>query len=154
AGNILADGGLENRDEARSIFFFIELDDDLAVIELLQLRRDGKPEARAAAADKGGKRFQHRARLAVFAGMLAAIFFGRGAQSVFHFDRRLIGDEKRDVVGKPEIEKRKVLHVVREKLRLQLMSHESAENQKQQRGSKHFPAVLDGEFSHAEIKAA
>ena len=50
AGDVVGEGALEFADQFRRVVFVVDLDDDLRVVELLELRRDREPEARTAAA--------------------------------------------------------------------------------------------------------
>ena len=93
ARHALRNCGLKRSDQFRRVFFVVQFDDYLRVIQLLQLRRDRKPETRPASALKGRQRFQHRPRLPIFVRMLLPVFFRRGPHRVFHLGDRFVGHE-------------------------------------------------------------
>ena len=59
--------GCNLRMNCRRRFLVFQLDQNLGVVELLQLRRDGKPEARPAASHESRDVVKNRSRLSVFA---------------------------------------------------------------------------------------
>ena len=54
---------LQRRDQMRGVVFVFHLQNDLRVIELLEFRRNRRPETRPTSADKRRQRFQHFARV-------------------------------------------------------------------------------------------
>ncbi len=75
--------------------------------------------------------------------MVFAVFVGGGFDDLLDLQRGFVGGEERDVVGQPDVEERKVLHVVGEELRLELMGEESADDEEDEGAGEDEPAMID-----------
>ena len=143
ADDVFGERALEFADQFGRVVLVVDLDDDLRVVELLKLRRHREPEARSAAAFERRERVENLARAAVFVGMIFAIFFGGGFDDLLDLQGGFVGGEERDIVGQPDVEERKILDVVGEKLRFELVAEEAADDEEDEGTGEDEPAMID-----------
>src|SRR5580698_6477069 len=97
---------------------------------------------------------QDFAGAAIFVGMVFAVFFGGGFDDLLDLQNGFVGGEERDIVGEPDVEKRKILDIVGEELRFELMGEKAADNEKNKRAGEDQPAMIDGGGADAVVEAA
>src|SRR5579872_7385752 len=86
--------------------------------------------------------------------MVFAVFFGGGFDDLLNLENGFVGGEKGDVVGKPDVEERKILDVVGEKLCLELVGEEAADDEEDQRAGESQPAMIDRGGADAVVETA
>ena len=125
----------------RRRFLVTQLNDDLRIIRLLLLRRNGEPKTRPSSPTKLVSAFNKR-RCVCRSDALFKLAH-HSPDNLLGMLRCFIGDRERRTVRQPDVDIRPILDVFWKELRFQPGGHEYASHHKTERKCEHCPAVLN-----------